>query len=82
MAAWFNNLPAVLRHLIIIAGSSYLGGLVSAILAAKGVTGVDWPTTLVSDLNSSAVDTVTGLSVLWLLPLNSKYGIGKDTTNA
>ena len=78
MTGLLDKLPAVWRHLIIIAGSTFVGGLVSAVLASKGVTGVDWLPVLRDDLDATAVATVTGVSVLWLVPLNAQYGLGSD----
>lgn len=77
-----DRLPAWARHLLIVAGSVFLAGVVSAVVDAGGVTGVDWPANLIADLNAAAVAVATASAALWLTPLTRQYGIGADSEDA
>ena len=57
-----------------------LGGFVAAVLAAGGVTGVDWATTARTALDTAGVALATGVGTfitLWVTPLTARYGVGK-----
>lgn len=73
----FDKLPPLAQHIIdgFIASVAYV--VLDAILAAKGVTGIDWKTTLLNALNGGAVGAASLASVLWLTPFSRKYGVGK-----
>ena len=73
-----DNLPAWLRHLVIVAAASFAGFELSAVLAAQGVTGVDWPQALIDGLNLTAVSTAAAAASLWGLPLTRQYGVGAN----
>jgi hypothetical protein len=58
-----------------------LGGFVAAVLAAGGVTGVDWSTTASTALDAGGVALATGIGTfltLFVTPLTARYGVGKS----
>lgn len=73
-----DKLPAQVRHLAIIATFTFGGAIVSAILGAQGVTGVDWAATLLASVNTTAVALAAGASALYFTPLTLQYGWGSD----
>jgi hypothetical protein len=74
-----DKVPAPVRHLLIVAGATFLGAFVHAILSAQGVTGVDWAGTAKGALNLTAVNAATAVVGLWLTPLTRQYGVGSLT---
>lgn len=72
-----DNLPPALRHALIVLGGAFGSVVVAAIVGAKGVTGVDWPTTLLEAVNYGALSVALSLSALYLTPLTRQYGIGE-----
>ena len=73
-----DRLPPALRHFLIVIGAAFAQGIVSAVISAQGVTGVDWSTVLLDDVNHTAVAGVTAFVALWLTPLTRQYGVGSD----
>ena len=71
-----DKVPAPVRHLLIVAGAVFGGYIVQAVLAAHGVSGVDWSGTLVDAVDATAVAVATAAAALWLTPLTSQYGVG------
>ena len=74
-----DKIPAPARHLAIVAGATFLGAFVHAVLSAQGVTGVDWAGTAKDALNLTAVNAATAVAGLWLTPLTRQYGVGSLT---
>lgn len=73
-----DKLPAQVRHLAIIAFTTFGGVIVTAIFAAQGVTDVLWSSTLLTAVNVTAVALAAGASALYLTPLTRQYGWGSD----
>lgn len=71
-----DKLPAPLRHLIIVAGSVFLGAIAKDIVTAGGIAGLSL-TNLRVALDSAVVSAVTAAGALYLTPLTKQYGIGK-----
>ena len=72
-----DMLPAWARHLVIVAGSVFLSAVVTAVIAAEGVSGVDWSPTLLAAVDAAAVAAATAAAALWLTPLTRQYGVGR-----
>lgn len=73
-----DRLPAWLRHLVIVAGATFAGSIATAIIAADGVTTLDWVTVARDALDLAAVATAGTAAALWLTPLTRQYGVGDD----
>ena len=73
-----DKLPAWLRHLLIVGGGTFAATLIQAVLAVRGVTGVDWPTVLTDAVNLTVVAVVTAAAALWGLPVTRQYGLFQD----
>jgi enoyl reductase-like protein len=71
-----DKLPAPVRHLLIVVGAAAVGVPVQAVVAAQGVTGVDWADTLVDALNAGGLAGALAIGALWLTPLTRQYGVG------
>jgi hypothetical protein len=74
-----ERLPAPLRHLLIVAGAAFISVPVQDVVAAQGVTGVDWPATLVHAIDAAGVAGAVAIGVLWLTPITRQYGVGART---
>lgn len=75
-AAVVDAAPDWLRHAAILFGSSAAGVVLKAVIAAEGVTGVDWSRTLVTALDTAAATTAAGLLLLVATPATRRYGVG------
>jgi ABC-type transporter Mla maintaining outer membrane lipid asymmetry permease subunit MlaE len=56
-----------------------LGGFIAAVLAAGGVTDVDWGNTATTALDTAGVALATGIATflaLYVTPLTARYGVG------
>ena len=71
-----DKLPPWLQHLLLAAGAAFAGTLVSDVIAAHGVTGVDWLPALVDAGDLAAVAVATTAAALWGLPITRSYGVG------
>lgn len=71
----FDRLPAWAHDLGLIFGGTFLGGILNAVVDAKGVFGVAWSDTLMATVDSSFYATAVAGIALYLTPLTKKYGI-------
>lgn len=79
-----DTLPAWLRHLIVLCGIAPAAAAVtsaaSAVVAAGGVSTVDWPPTGVAAIDAAGLAAAIGATT-WLAlvvtPLTRQYGVGK-----
>lgn len=74
------NLPAVVRHCLGIFIGAMFTAIAAAIVAAGGVTGVDWVPALWEALDAAVVAAIAGTGVLAATPLTDAYGVGKGET--
>jgi hypothetical protein len=82
MIAWIEKLPAPVRHIAAVFIGTYAAVVIGAILAAEGVTAVEWSGTLVDGLNKAAVVALTVILTLYITPLTNAYGVGKEVDNS
>lgn len=71
-----DKLPAWARHLVIVFGATFLGSVASAVVAASGVTSLDWPVVLGDAVNLGCTATASAALFLWLTPATRQYGVG------
>lgn len=71
--------PDWLRHALIVWASTAGGVVLKAVIAAEGVTGVDWSPTLLSALDTGAAAAAAGLLLLATTPATRRYGVGSSS---
>ena len=71
-----DQLPAWLRHLVIVVGAVLLGTVAETIIASGGVSSVNWVETLLAAVDTAAVAGATTALFLWLTPATRQYGVG------
>lgn len=70
-----DRLPAWAHDLAVIFGGTFAGGVLNAIVDAKGVSMVAWHDVLVSTVDNSFYATAAAGLALYLTPITKKYGI-------
>lgn len=78
MSEWIAGLPAPVRHAAAAFVGAFVAFIVAAVITAAGVTGVDWPATLLGALDKSALAAALTVGTMAVTPLTSAYGVGKD----
>lgn len=78
MSEWIASLPTPVRHAAAAFIGTYVAIVVAAIVAARGVTGVDWNVVLVGGLDKSVLAAALTVAAMAVTPLTSAYGVGKD----
>lgn len=75
-----DKLVAKYRHMVISAMAGFIGTVlavvVTAVLGAKGITGVDWSTTLKSALDAGVLGALAMFGILNGTKLTKQYGVG------
>lgn len=75
-----DKLVAKYRHMVISAMAGFIGTVlavvVSAVATAKGITGVDWATTIKSAIDAGALGALAMFGLLNGTKLTKQYGAG------
>jgi hypothetical protein len=71
-------IPAPIRTVINVAIAAALLIVVTAVIKAQGLTGVDWSATGISALDAFGLGVATAV-LRWLNPLDDAYGPGSAT---
>lgn len=75
-----DKLVAKYRHMVISAMAGFIGTvlavIVTAVLGAEGITGVDWATTLKSALDAGVLGALAMFGLLNTTKLTKQYGAG------
>jgi hypothetical protein len=69
------SIPAPIRTIINVAVAAAVLVIVSAVIKAQGVTGVDWGATGISAIDAFGLGVATAV-LRWLNPLDNGYGVG------
>jgi hypothetical protein len=72
-----DKLPAWVRHIAIMFAATFTAFFGQAIIAADGVSRLDFMSTFIDALDSSIVATVVVGLALYVTPLTRQYGIGE-----
>lgn len=75
--AILDRLPAAGRHSVIVFGGTWGGFVLNRVIDAKGVSAVEWATTLVAATDASFYATAVALVALVVTPLTRQYGLFK-----
>lgn len=73
-----DQLPAWVRHLLIVVAATFAVTVAETIVASGGVSSVNWVDTLLRAVDIAAVAGATTSLALWLTPLTRQYGVGAD----
>ncbi len=78
-----DTMPAAARSAIVLCvlapAVALVLGFTAAVLTSGGVSGVDWPATAKTALDTAGVVLATGVGTfvtMWVTPLTSRYGVG------
>jgi hypothetical protein len=83
-----DRLPPWLRHLVVLCGlapaACAVGTTAQTVIAAGGVTTVDWPVTGIASIDAAGAALAVGATT-WLAlvvtPLTRQYGVGSRSTS-